>query len=245
MRSMEKGTASRRSFAQRLLAVFYPERCACCRKVIPCGELVCRECRAALPVISPPLCPLCGCAKTDCACRGHRRLTERTVAPFYYEGAARQAVWNLKFHNKPDAAEFLYTAMAETVRREYGDRRFDAVVPVPVSDRTLKQRGYNQSALLASGLARLLSLPMEEALVKRIDTPPQRDTPAPRRSGNVLGAFDCREGADFTGKTLLLVDDISTTGATLGECAKMLKIYGAQEIYAVAAAASRLSKEKK
>lgn len=234
-----------RSLWQKLLAAVYPERCACCRKAVPCGMLVCRDCRAALPVIAPPLCPFCGAAKADCTCRARRRTTERTVAPFYYEGKARQAVRNLKFRNHPDAAEFLYTAMVETVRREYSGIRFDAVIPVPVSAATLRRRGYNQSALLAGGVAKSLGVPMEESLIKTGDVPPQRELPAYRRSGNVFGVFDRAERAALEGKTLLLVDDISTTGATLEECAKMLKIYGAQEVYAAAAAVSRLSKETK
>ncbi|HIW73451.1 MAG TPA: hypothetical protein H9684_03940 [Firmicutes bacterium] len=235
----------KRSAGRRLLAVFYPERCACCRKPVPCGALACGECRAALPAIPPPVCPLCGAARADCACRGRRRTVERLTAPFYYEGGARRAVRHLKFNGHPDAAELLYTAMAETVRREYGGRLFDAVIPVPVGPATLRRRGYNQSAVLAKGLAEELGLPMEEALVKLWDTTPQRELPADRRGGNVFGVFDRAESADFAGKALLLVDDVATTGATLDECAKMLKLYGAREVYAVAAALSRLSKEKK
>ncbi len=234
-----------RKLARRLLAVFYPERCACCRRVIPCEAAICESCRADLPVIVPPLCPHCGAAKADCTCRARRRMTERVAAPFYYEGKARQAVRNLKFNRHPDAAEFLSAAMAETVRREYGACLFDTVIPVPVSQETRRRRGYNQSALLASGLASRLCLPMEEALVKLWDAPPQRQLPADRRSGNVFGVFDRVPDADVSGRTLLLVDDIATTGATLDECAKMLKLYGAREVYAVTAAVSRLSKQTK
>ena len=236
----------RRTVGQRLLAAVYPERCACCGRVVPCGELICGACRARLPAVEPPLCPFCGCGRADCACEGRRRITERAAAPFYYEGAARDAVRNLKFHNRPYASEPLALAMAATVRRELicGEDgrsavRLDGIVPVPVSPATRKRRGYNQSALLAKGLADTLELPMEETLVKLWDVPAQRNLPAYRRSGNVLGVFDRAAGAAFTGRTLLLVDDIATTGATLDECAKMLKIYGAREVYAVTAAVAR------
>ncbi len=236
----------KRSFGQRLLAAVYPERCACCGRVVSCGELVCAPCRALLPVVEPPLCPLCGCGRSDCSCEGRRRLVEGIVAPFYYEGASRDAVRNLKFYNRLYAAEPLALAMAAVVRREWlapddgrPAVRFDGVIPVPVSRATFRRRGYNQSALLANKLAEALGLPMEDALVKLWDTPAQRGLPAYRRSGNVLGVFDRAAGADFTGCTLMLVDDIATTGATLDECAKMLKIYGAREVYAVAAALTR------
>ncbi len=132
--------------------------------------------------------------------------------------------------------------MAHTVRREYADIDFDCIVPVPLSRDALRKRRYNQSAVLAKGLADLLDIPYAELLNKQQTTIPQRELPAYRRSGNVLGVFDATDGVP-EGGSVLLVDDTVTTGSTLDECAKILKLYGAQAVYAVTATVSRLSNQ--
>lgn len=246
LKTVPKGETivAKRTIFERFLAVFYPERCCCCGRTIACGSLVCGGCRKKLDVIRPPVCPLCGRGTGECRCRRRRRQVERCVSPFYYTGAARSALLRLKFSKKTAAAELFCQAMAHTVRREYAGIAFDCLVPVPISRATLRQRGYNQSAVLAGGLGKRIGLPVRPLLIKMRQTEPQRTLPAYRRSGNVLGVFDVKGEAGLAGMTVLLVDDVATTGATLDECAKMLKIYGAKAVYAVTATASRLSKEE-
>lgn len=235
----------RRTLWQHCLALFFPEHCCCCGKIVSCGELVCSDCQSRLVGVLPPLCPYCGCQKKDCRCDNHARHAERCVSPYYYTGAAKSGILRLKFQNKPYAAEFFIQSMAQVVRREYTGIRFDMIIPVPLSPATRKMRSYNQSALLAAGLSEHLGIPWEEALVKLWNTAPQRSLPAFRRSGNVLGVFDINGDVILTDKTILLVDDVSTTGATMHECAKMMKLYGAKAVYAVAATVTRLSDSEK
>jgi competence protein ComFC len=230
-----------KSWIGRAVDLLFPRRCGFCGQPVKAETSVCERCKEELPRILPPLCSFCGRGKASCTCRGKRRHFQRCVSPFYYEGLAKRGILRLKLYGKTYAAVSFADAMAACVIREYGGVVFDAVVPVPVSTSTLRDRGYNQSRLLASGIAARLSCPVEEALVKISETAPQRGMPAAQRSGNVLGVFDRTEGHDVSGKTLLVVDDILTTGATLDECAKMLKLYGAREIYAVTGAAARLS----
>ena len=230
---------SLRSFWKGLLSVFYPDRCCCCGKTIPTGTMICEKCRSGLPVITPPVCPVCGShitgSKSGCRCGQRKRHVERTVAPFYYKGPAKSGILRLKFGNKPYAAQFFSCSMAEVVRREYNGIPFDMIIPVPLSPTVQRKRTYNQSALLAAGLSEQLGIPWSESLVKLWNTTPQRDLPAFRRSGNVLGVYDVIPSIDLNNKTVLLVDDIATTGATSDECAKMLKIYGAKAVYSVTA----------
>ena len=200
----------------RLLDWLFPRRCAFCGHPVETGQTACSRCREELPRIAGPVCPLCGREKGSCRCGQRRRAYRRCVSPFYYEGPAKRGILRLKLYGKVYAAEGYAQAMAETVRREYEGIAFDALVPVPISDSTRRERGYNQSERLASALGKGLAVP-------------------------VLGVFDCAPGFVPEGQVLLLVDDVSTTGATLDECAKMLKIYGAEEVYAVTAAAARLS----
>ena len=230
--------------AGRLLDWLFPRRCGYCGRPVETGQHTCPRCRRELPRIGTPVCPLCGREKGACGCRQRRHDFRRCVAPFYYEGLAKRGILRLKLYGKAYAAEGFAAAMAETVRREYQGIVFDAVVPVPVSDRTRRERGYNQSEKLADALGKALGIPMAAVLIKVADNQPQRSLPASQRSGNVLGVFDCVPGLAVGGKTLLLVDDIFTTGATLQECAKMLKLYGAGEVYAVAAASARLSNDR-
>lgn len=234
-----------RTVFERFLAVFYPEHCCCCGKVVTCGEIVCKDCRKRLLPIVPPICNYCGRSKSDCYCDKHRKHTERSVAPFYYGGAAKSALMRFKFYNKITSSELFVIAMTDTVHREYDGIRFDFIIPVPISSQTREKRGYNQSAVLAHGLSEKMQIPWNESLLKLWETKPQRELPAYRRSGNILGVFDMDGSVKVKEKTILLVDDINTTGSTLDECAKILKIYGACEVYAVTAAASYLSKIEK
>jgi ComF family protein len=235
----------KRSIRERLIALLFPERCCCCGKPVSCGGIVCERCRPALKRIMPPVCTSCGLEVKACSCGRHKRHMERCVSPFYYEGAAKSALHRLKFNGKEYAAEMFSLAMEQTVKREYGGTVFDCVVPVPLSDSVHRKRKYNQSTLLAKRLAGQLGIPYQELLVKQCETTPQRELPAIRRSGNVLGVFDAMPSIHKlqteTGFTALLVDDTVTTGATLDECAKILKLYGACCVYAVTATASRLS----
>lgn len=111
-----------RTWYQRALAAVYPERCCCCGQLVTCGELVCADCAARLSYIPPPVCLVCGYAADDCVCRrpnDHHDYTVRCAAPFYYAGAARDAIHRLKFRGHRAAGELLADAMAAVVAREY------------------------------------------------------------------------------------------------------------------------------
>ena len=224
------------------LAVFFPERCAYCGKVIPPCREGCASCVQQLPHILPPICVYCGRSDSECTCHQHRMHFERCVTPFTYSGVAKKGILRLKEQGKDYVADTFADEMVKIIRREYGELSFDYCIPVPVSKNTLKQRGYNQSLLLAKEIAARLSIPLRETLIKIYETTPQKELSALARSGNVLGVFDVDGKTDLTDTAVLLVDDILTTGATLDECAKTLKIYGAKTVYAVTATSSGLVK---
>ena len=232
-------------FGRRVLSVFFPDRCAVCGKVVRPEEGICPDCRAAIPRVGIPVCPFCGAEKEYCICRKRRRHYESVAAPWYYDGGAASAILRMKASGDPVAAVTFAREMADTAEQYYGDIAFDGVVFVPSFGTTERRRGYNPGRMIAEELAALLGLPVLPALEKVIETKPQKGLTAVERSGNVLGTFDLKEGADVAGKTLLLADDILTTGSTADECAKMLKIYGAEAVYVVACAITRPEKEKK
>ncbi len=227
-----------------LLHLFFPCRCCLCGCVVGLGESLCAACRSKAPYVLPPVCDLCGRGEDYCTCRRRHRTYERCVMPFYYDGLGEQGIGQLKNAADSSVADGFAVEMAEVLRREYGGIAFDCVMPVPLYKGDERQRGYNPSALLARSLARLTGIPYLPLLRKMIRTVPQKELTAVQRSGNLLGVFTVDKPACVVGKTVLLVDDTITTGATLDECAKMLKIYGAVAVYAITAAAA-VKKEKK
>lgn len=223
-----------------LTAAFFPQHCFLCGEVIEPRRQMCPACAEKAPFILPPVCPLCGRSEDNCICRGRRRHFERCVSPFYHDGVAKGGISYLKRQGYRLTVDGFAAHMAEMVRREYGGIPFCCVTSVPLHPADRRERGFDQSALLAHALAQRSGIPYVPLLRKIMRTRPQKELSALERSGNLLGVFDVEPMADLEGKTVLLVDDVITTGATLDECAKMLKIYGAGEVYAVTAAAALL-----
>ena len=231
-----------KQFARRVTAWFLPERCVFCGEVIAPFAVACRRCRETLSVIQPPICHYCGARKKECHCGKRRLSVDGVAAPFYYEGAARDGVLRLKREDDPDAIAYFARQLCTVIRREYQVEEIDGIVFVPMTVRARREREYNQGELLAHAVGRQLSRPVYNALVKLYETPPQKALDLHARSGNVLGVFDVTDRS-VRGKTLLLVDDVLTTGATLHECAKMLKLYGAERVPAAVIAVRKITEK--
>ncbi len=228
--------------AEYILCIFFPARCIFCNEVIEPLQLCCDGCRGEISTIRPPVCPLCGCHEEDCECSGHHHAYDAVLAPFYYEKAVRHGILRLKKWDDPKAIAFFAAKMAAVLRREYPELPFDGIGYIPMTKRKMRQREYNQSRLLAKELAKAVKLPLSHALIKRYETKPQKGLGHAQRSGNVLGAFDVIE--TLPGERMLLVDDVITTGATAGECAKMLKLLGAKTVTVIGIAVTPPKREK-
>ncbi|MBR2405843.1 MAG: ComF family protein [Clostridia bacterium] len=228
----------------RVIAWLFPERCIFCDEPIPSLTLCCEDCRRELLLIKPPLCPYCGMSKTDCNCRRRRHRYDRVAAPFYSDGAAHEGLLRLKRIDDPQAIAYFADQMAATVRREYGEESLHVAAAVPMMTADRYERGYNQSELLAKAVAERLGIPYVAVLTKCYATQPQKALSAWERAGNVLGAYDVEQASLIVDKTVLLVDDVLTTGATTDECAKMLKLYGAARVLCVTAAIRRPKPKK-
>lgn len=230
-----------RRWLNRVLSVLFPRRCALCGTPVAWNEPFCPDCLSALPLIKGPVCPTCGRGLPYCHCAGRPFAYRRVAAPLYYEGAARDGIWRVKFRGQKSAAAGLAEIAAQTVQREYAGVRFDLSMPIPMSRHEQKARGFNQSALFCRAIARRLGLAFrEDLLLKPLDTKPQRSCNAEQRWNNISGVFHARRGPALSGKTILLVDDVTTTGATFNECARELLAAGAAAVYCVAIAAVRL-----
>ncbi len=223
-----------------VLAALFPPRCTLCDRVIAPGGHLCRVCRDTAPFVLPPVCDSCGRGEEMCICHRRRRHFARCVSPFYFKGVVHTGIGRLKNQGYHPQVIGFAAEIAEVIRREYGGIGFHGVTAVPLHRKELRRRGFNPAQLLAKELAQRLEVPYLPLLEKRYITRPQKSLSARQRSGNLLGAFDVTEPTALPGRTVLLVDDVITTGATLDECAKMMKIYGAEEVFAVTAACSVL-----
>lgn len=196
------------TFKDKIKNAFYPERCPYCTKVIPMGELYCGECAKELT----------GITYHTFARGGHL-----VVSAVPYTGVFAQGIKRFKFNNGRQYAYQLARLTAEAIAKEFKNETFDFIAYVPLHPKKLEERGYNQSELLAKELSLLLDIPVTDALKKTRDNQPQHTIKtASEREKNVRGVYKLTSKNIAENKRLLLIDDIITTGNTLGECAKIL-----------------------
>ncbi len=229
-----------RDLAEGLVALLYPGACAACDATLPPGpERFCAACRAALDGNDQPTCPRCASSVGPYAnleggcthCRGEVFHFERAVRLGPYEGLLRELILRLKQSTGEGLAEILGVWWA----RRAGDRlrqlRAEVVIPVPLHWKRRWQRGYNQSEILADCLAAELRLPFRPRWLRRIRfTPSQSEQSASARRQNVRQAFQARPRTGLRGKTVLLVDDVLTTGSTASDAARALRGAGAGQV---------------
>lgn len=222
-----------RALWSSLVDLVFPPVCQVCGQR-SCIAL-CAACLQEVQFLEPPWCPRCGrpfpplaTGEGECAdCRNHRRAFDlvRCVGP--YEDPLRECVTALKYRGRIRLAEDLGRLLArrlEATLTEADVATPDCVVPVPLHWRRRWRRGYNQSLLLGRELARAFGgLELAPVLVRRRHTRPQTKLDRRARLANLRGAFSLRRHAKVAGKHVLVVDDVMTTGATLNECAKVLK----------------------
>ncbi|MBE6754312.1 MAG: ComF family protein [Ruminococcaceae bacterium] len=220
-----------------LLDAVFPPRCPLCGEMILPEQKTCEQCTGQLVSILPPVCNRCGRPERYCRCGDSVFRFARCVSPFAYKGVIRKGIHRLKFDNGTSSARYFAEAMADTIRREYGSEAIDFVVCVPMHPIDKNERGYNQAALLARRTARLLGLPFyEDVLVKRVLNTRQHTLAHNERSGNVMNIFEVKRTSLAKGSTILLCDDVITTGSTLDQCSAALLAAGAARVLCVTAA---------
>lgn len=223
-----------------LLFAVFPKRCSFCRKVIIPSADVCNTCKKSVARVKPPVCILCGRGMDECLCKNHQCFYSSLAAPFYYEDIVRKCIWNLKFQGKTQNAKILSLEMAKTAQKEFLNKKFDIITGVPLTKQSMKRRGYNQSYLLSHEIGKIMNIKTVDGLLKKIyDTPAQHMMNSSMRRGNLAGVFDVECPEMIKDKRILICDDVATTGSTLNECAKMLLLSGACEVYCLTAAVTR------
>lgn len=220
----------------KIKRLFFPARCAACGKLIKVNETVCPGCADNLMKIEQPACRHCGMSPENCICDRQAFYFENFAASFLYEGAAMEMLRSMKFRGKREYALFFARHMAQTAARAFPDAEFDLVVGIPMTKEDVKSRGFNQSSTMAKHIAQFLHVPFSEsALTKIKKTQKQHTLNFTQRKTNPAGAF-AADKAVVQGKTVLLCDDIRTTGGTLYYAGEALISAGAQAVYYVTAA---------
>ncbi len=233
---------------KKLTDILFPPRCCGCDEIPETDFPVCEECKKLIlhPAKSKHRCEICFLLPEECIC-SKRQFYDKFSASFIYSGKPTKTVFKLKFRSRPDIAKNYARLMKLSLEERDMLRDIDIITFIPMSRFAEFKRGYNQSALLAKYLSQYTGIPAEGLLNKQTTTKSQHKLGYISRTGNLLGVFEPRkEQLDkFKDKTVLVVDDVSTTGATFNEIAKTLLIFGARAVYAASCTTTKNSSKKK
>lgn len=230
-------------FGRGIAQLLYPNACLVCDspelEASPLRHGLCLECHRAVTADPVATCPKCAASVgphteiTDgCpACRPRSFGFAQAVRLGPYQGRLKDAILRLKHAPGEPLAEMLGRTLAEERATVLKDCGVQTVVPVPLHWRRRWARGYNQAAALARELAGAMNLEFQPWCLRRVKATPQHIQPsATARQENIRGAFTCPHRASLSGRTVLLVDDVMTTGSTVGEAAKLLRAAGAVKV---------------
>jgi ComF family protein len=227
-------------FQSTLFQFFLPPQCPCCEKFLEKGEQgFCSNCLSKIRWIEPPFCSICGIPfisqeveNHPCGtCATHRKYFTMARAWGAYEGSLQEAIHRWKYEGKTHLTPFFAEWMAEKLNCYWGHDPLDLLIPVPLHAQRLRERGFNQVLLLVKELSRRTGIPYQKTILrKKKATLPQVNLSGTEREKGLKGAFQVTGKKELEGKSVLLVDDVYTTGATVNECSKVLLRGGAKRV---------------
>lgn len=225
---------------ENLLDEIYPKNysCYCCNDEIKVDNkhCLCNKCLTSLKYIKYP-CKKCSEDLNEFTdycinCKDKVRHFDKVISVLVYEGIAKNLIYKFKYSNQKYVADCLVSFMLNKIKNSDILNEIDLIIPVPLSKERLKTRSFNQAELLSLKLAKELNIKHNSNILKRIKaTPTQTHLNKKERAENLLNAFKVENISEVKGKTILVVDDIITTGATLDEIARVLKNRGAKVVY--------------
>ena len=221
-----------------LLDAIYPPICPICNEIVPAGKLICPACERLLSYVEEPICAKCGkpvdddeSLCRDCARGGH--VYDEGRAVFIYDEYMSKSMYRFKYNGKQEYARFYGRCMYECLGPFIKSRNIEAIVPVPVHKKRLYERGYNQAYLLAKELSKRLEIPVcDHLVIRKTATKVQKNLSAASRQNNLKKAF-IASGNVVKYKSVLIVDDIYTTGSTVDAVSAALKQGGVRKVYFV------------
>lgn len=227
--------------------LLFPPTCPCCGGELQKGQTVCSDCTQNIHRNIAPHCPYCGVSLKSCRCAKKPRAYDRIVAPFFYEGAVRDALLRMKFGKHEEVARYLSAELREAIDARYFGEPFDYLTVVPMSRERYVSRGFNQARTLAEFLMQSPPEPLQNTLVDygllkkhSSGSSMQHLLGAEGRRQNIRNAVTVGKNRSLEGTNILLLDDIVTTGATASECAAILRMAGAARVCVAAVAVTRI-----
>lgn len=193
---------------RKILAFFFPERCPYCGELIEAEDIACDKCLKILKEKQQPI------------LRG--ALGFRCVCSFVYDGKVRRMLIRIKYYDRVQHIRQAAQILAKDIKSCYVEIPFDLITAVPMHRIDRMERGYNQSAVLAKELSKMLDLPYADTLEKVKRTKKQHHLKYHERKKNLSGAFRIKDKEIVSGRRILIVDDIVTSGYTLGTCCRTL-----------------------
>lgn len=224
--------------ASVLIDALFPRRCPVCGSiVIPKGKLICPSCLKQLSFVKSPACKKCGKeVMSDTTeycfdCTRHNRSFEYGIALLNYNEASKKSMAGIKYKNKREYLDYYIDASVHYCGKNLLNMQADALIPVPVHPTRRRQRGYNQAEILAEGLGRKLSIPVRpDLLVRNRNTEPQKILSPEKRLANLENAFSAGVIPENI-NSVIIVDDIYTTGSTIEACTRVLKGAGVKKVH--------------
>lgn len=237
---------AKRGAGAAVLDLLYPRQCPLCNRVHTFGQSgACEDCNKKLRWIQEPSCMKCGkpladdCQEYCGDCQKQPKKYERGYPALEYEEPLKQALYGFKYQNRRSDAGFFADCILKQYESQLKKLTVDGIVPVPVHQRKLRQRGYNQAELLAQELGAVLECPIySDYLIRTIYTNPQKELNDKQRLKNLKNAFKIKENTIKLRK-VLLVDDIYTSGATIESCTEVLLAAGTEQVYYTCVAIGR------
>ena len=223
------------------LSFIYPEVCQICGedRAGPAEAYICESCRKAVRFIQPPFCTRCGfpfqgaiTTQFECAkCRDADWEFSSARSAVVARDPILEVIHRYKYQHALWFEPFLAELLIQVARPELAKGKWDCIVPVPLHPTKQREREFNQAERLARRLSHATGLPLNTRLVRRtIATRTQTLLTREERLANVRSAFAPRRGAQLNGERIILIDDVFTTGATTGACARVLRRLGASEV---------------
>ena len=226
-----------------VIDIFLPNRCVVCSKVTSWDREMCRRCAEKIERVADTVCPVC--AKKQCL--DHSRLRfDRAVCLYSFEEPCITGIYQLKHAQNVNFAKHSAGELAGVLEKRGIAKNIDLVTCVPMARRKKRKRGYNHAEVIAKYLAKQLGKPLDTALLVHSDTITDHHKLVGRqRAEDADKSFAVAERhADISAKTVLLCDDVYTTGATMNACANCLKKIGAKSVIAAAIASTQRERRK-
>jgi len=206
----------------------------CGRECRDTNLLICDNCKNILIPITSHVCEKCGNPIPENSyicdeCKNTEWFFDKARAAYIFDDYSKKIVYNLKYYGKKFAAKHISQKLIVPLGSFESPQLF---IPIPLHEKRLKERGFNQSELIANALSELTTIPICTTAIKRaIETETQTGKNKEERKANIVGAFKVTDKSKIINKNIVLIDDVFTTGATANECARVLKKSGAAKVY--------------